>query len=74
MDGAGVTGNLGWRRYYSFSAGNAGIETTTTINTITSQYGIGGGDEISLGSVMGVTEASHDGISLCYSTKPGEAK
>ena len=50
------------------------METTTTTNTITSQYGIGEGAEISLGAVMGVTEASHDGISLCYSTKPGEAK
>ena len=55
MDGAGVTGNLGWRRYYSFSAGNAGMEASTTTNTITSQYGIGEGAEISLGAVMGVT-------------------
>ena len=42
------------------------METITTSNTITSQYGIGGGDEISLGSVMGVTEASHDGINATY--------
>ena len=49
------------------------METTTTTNTITSQYGIGEGAEISLVHVMGVTEASHNGISWCYSTKPGEA-
>ena len=48
---------------YSFSAGNAGMETTTTTNTVTSQYGIGEGAEISLGAVMGVTEVSQDGIS-----------
>ena len=48
---------------YSFSAGNAPMETTTTTNTITSQYGIGEVDEISFTAVMGVTEASHDGIS-----------
>ena len=40
---------------------NARMETTNTTNTITSQYGIGKGAESSLGAVMGVTEASHDG-------------
>ena len=39
------------------------METTTTTNTVTSQYGIGEGAEISLGAVMGVTEVSQDGIS-----------
>ena len=39
------------------------METTTTTNTITSQYGIGEGAEFSLGAVISVTEASHDGYS-----------
>jgi hypothetical protein len=37
------------------------METITTSNTITSQYGIGEGAEFSLGAVMDVTESSHDG-------------
>ena len=46
---------------YSFSAENDLMETITTSNTITSQYGIGEGAEFSLGAVTGVTEDSQDG-------------
>ena len=35
--------------------------TTTTTNTINSQYEIREGAEFSLGAVMDVTESSHDG-------------
>ena len=35
--------------------------TTTTINTINSQYEIREGAEFSLGVVMNITESSHDG-------------
>ena len=37
------------------------METTIATNTITSQYGIEEGTEFISGTVMGVTEASHDG-------------
>ena len=37
------------------------METTIATNTITSQYGIEEGAEFISGTVMGVTEASHDG-------------
>ena len=47
---------------YLFSAGNGQMETTTTTtNTINSQYEIREGAEFSLGAVMDVTESSHDG-------------
>ena len=64
MDGAGATFNLGTFQGegdYSFYAGNARMETTTTTNTITSQYGIGEGAEFNLEAVMNVAEASYDG-------------
>jgi len=76
MAGAGATVDLGTVQgegAYSFSAGNAGMQTTTTTTTTTSQYGMGGA-EFSSGAVMGVTEATHDGaVDVTYSTKPGEA-
>ena len=46
---------------YSFSAENDLMETITTSNTITSQYGIGEGAEFNLEAVMNVAEASYDG-------------
>ena len=58
---------------YSFSAGNAGMQTTNTTATTISQYGMDGA-ELRSGAVMGVTEANHCGaVGVTYSTKSGEA-
>ena len=74
MAGTGATVDLGTvqgEAGYSYSAGNAGMQTTTTTTTTTSQYGMGGAAGFSSGSVMGVTEAAHDeAVDVTYSTKP----
>ena len=58
-----------------FEATGAGFEgtTTTTTTTTSTEYGmgVGAGAEFSSGSVMGVTEATHDeAVDVTYSTKP----